>query len=1045
MEKIQPSDTAPTLFQYDALGKIELAGLDVDWEQSTGLNTGDVDRIVKYDDSYVSDIDHYFKKTLSQFYPNNGSVELSSPIDVYEQKQGLGRPDVQSDILLGQFSIFDSFYNEIIETIVLEPDSSRITRKVDYPDSTIDEETIIQSDLPVAYYGKTGKQVTYGYDVLGRLQSVTDGRTGESTTIYYDDENRIGIIEDPAGYETSYAYYPGAGRLATVTDASGRATRYGWDEQGQITHIWGDGAFPMRFMYDEQGRLIEMRTFRQDAGWNNVIWPLGEQAETEQADVTKWSYDPFTGLLITKEYDDGAVVSYTYTPRGKLETRTWSRNQASIVTTYTYDSSTGDLTNIIYSDDTPNITFTRDRLGRLETVSDAVGSRTFKYDSGIIDSDSDYMHLDVEKITGNLYNRTIRRGYSSDQSEIKGRFKYFYLTENDSPVPKYSISYGYDDYGRIGSVTGQVPDGDFSRRIEYAYVSASDLIEKTTYENGPETTRTYDSQRDLITRIENRNKERNNALSWYKYTYDQLGNVKQRAKGGLAPSQAYVLKMNQAQQEQAEWYEYPEYIDENYIKIAPETRKYEYDNAGNRINVEDWDDDLNRLLELGYVTNPLNQYTEIHEIIDDQIPIINILVNISHDADGNFASETFSGNTFQYVYDAENRLKSVEPSNPVSEDVKVSLLYDYMGRRVKKSVYKYNAGSWILEYEKLFVYDGWNVIEEITTTQGQPPESKYYVWGLDLSGTLNGAGGIGGLLSCIDPGESQVYDYLYDKNGNVIQMIAANGEVSAYYEYDPYGNIIYQSGDKANDNPFRFSTKYFDEETGLGNWGIRYYSLTDGRFTTRDPLYEPGSRILRDVATQSEYYGLNTHSYNPDFDPHYTYNRFIQLNTGTYPEPVAYNPEDLVNPYMYVGNNPVNLIDPYGLVGQIPLNAIKTALRKVHKKLGGPLPKGKPGKHGQPQRGNAKKGYRLDKEGHPKSNNPNEQGPHINYWDYTKGKRGKGGISDAEPIVWGVVGFIGSLLDPFGAEALANPEEDADGNGIPDYLEMQNSWDENCP
>lgn len=37
----------------------------------------------------------------------------------------------------------------------------------------------------------------------------------------------------------------------------------------------------------------------------------------------------------------------------------------------------------------------------------------------------------------------------------------------------------------------------------------------------------------------------------------------------------------------------------------------------------------------------------------------------------------------------------------------------------------------------------------------------------------------------------------------------------------------------------------------------------------------------------------------------------------------------------------------------------------------------------------------------------------------------------------GVLGFLGSLLDPFDAISgeLANPEEDADGNGIPDYLE----------
>ena len=59
----------------------------------------------------------------------------------------------------------------------------------------------------------------------------------------------------------------------------------------------------------------------------------------------------------------------------------------------------------------------------------------------------------------------------------------------------------------------------------------------------------------------------------------------------------------------------------------------------------------------------------------------------------------------------------------------------------------------------------------------------------------------------------------------------------------------------------------------------------------------------------------------------------------------------------------------------------------------------KDGKYGSPQRGSSKKGYRLDNEGHPKSTNPNEKGPHINYWDCTEGKRkSKGGKSGATPI-----------------------------------------------
>ena len=54
--------------------------------------------------------------------------------------------------------------------------------------------------------------------------------------------------------------------------------------------------------------------------------------------------------------------------------------------------------------------------------------------------------------------------------------------------------------------------------------------------------------------------------------------------------------------------------------------------------------------------------------------------------------------------------------------------------------------------------------------------------------------------------------------------------------------------------------------------------------------------------------------------------------------------------------------------------------------------------HGAPQAGTPKKGYRMD-QGHP-THEPGEpgSGPHFNWWDYTGGKRGRGGRSGTVPI-----------------------------------------------
>ncbi len=181
---------------------------------------------------------------------------------------------------------------------------------------------------------------------------------------------------------------------------------------------------------------------------------------------------------------------------------------------------------------------------------------------------------------------------------------------------------------------------------------------------------------------------------------------------------------------------------------------------------------------------------------------------------------------------------------------RTSFTYDYMGRRVKKTLSHYDKGAWVTDKELLFVYDGWNLIEEIAV-ENSNETSKYFVWGLDLSQSLQGAGGIGGLLATVDG--SNIYFYLYDGNGNIMQLVNAGGETVASYEYSPFGGVIYQGGDYADSNVFRFSTKYFDVETGLCYYGFRFYNPELGRWMSRDPLGEGGGLSLYMFAYNNPY------------------------------------------------------------------------------------------------------------------------------------------------------------------------------------------------
>jgi RHS repeat-associated protein len=63
----------------------------------------------------------------------------------------------------------------------------------------------------------------------------------------------------------------------------------------------------------------------------------------------------------------------------------------------------------------------------------------------------------------------------------------------------------------------------------------------------------------------------------------------------------------------------------------------------------------------------------------------------------------------------------------------------------------------------------------------------------------------------------------------------ATRAVLARYEYSHFGEIIRATGPRAKANPFRFSTKFAEDETGLVFYGYRYFSPSLGRWISSDP------------------------------------------------------------------------------------------------------------------------------------------------------------------------------------------------------------------
>jgi RHS repeat-associated protein len=56
----------------------------------------------------------------------------------------------------------------------------------------------------------------------------------------------------------------------------------------------------------------------------------------------------------------------------------------------------------------------------------------------------------------------------------------------------------------------------------------------------------------------------------------------------------------------------------------------------------------------------------------------------------------------------------------------------------------------------------------------------------------------------------------------------------------PFGELLRATGPMAKANPFRFSTKFQDDETDLIYYGYRYYSARVGKWLNTDPVGEKG-------------------------------------------------------------------------------------------------------------------------------------------------------------------------------------------------------------
>ena len=219
-----------------------------------------------------------------------------------------------------------------------------------------------------------------------------------------------------------------------------------------------------------------------------------------------------------------------------------------------------------------------------------------------------------------------------------------------------------------------------------------------------------------------------------------------------------------------------------------------------------------------YDANELNQYETVAEPDATLEP--------TYTPNGELASF----GPWTYAYDALSRLVAVYSNDTLV----VSNRYDHLGRRIQKIA---------ADGTHTFLYDGWRPLVETVVRPDSTTDRIDYVWGKDISGTLDGAAGIGGLLY-VKLNGGAIYVPFYDAYGNVMGYWDAEGNVVASYTYDAFGRTVTQNGTMADMFTMRYSTKYYEAEAGLYYYGKRYYSPAWRRWLTRDPIGEEGGANL---------------------------------------------------------------------------------------------------------------------------------------------------------------------------------------------------------
>jgi RHS repeat-associated protein len=646
---------------------------------------------------------------------------------------------------------------------------------------------------------------TYEYDVAGNLSASTDPN-GQRTTYNYDAVGRLTRITqpDPDGAgplpaPVTVFSYDLAGNLLSSTDALGHVVSREYDALGRLTKVT-DASGSAVTTYDADGLPI------------SVTDPLGHKTTTQydaryqvtavtdpSNNTIHYAYDASGNLLSFKDAD-GNETDYVYDARGRVVKETDPLLKSmfySFDTTNQLTSSTDRLgRTIVYTyDDLGRVvsqtwvggnytgTFSYDAAGQLISASDPFSQLAFTYDNRgrLVSTDNagtpGTPHVALTAAHDPVGNRTS-------------------LTDSINGTTGATNTYQYDALNRMTRVTqsgngvsakrvdiGYNPLGQFDTLTRYADIAGTQPVATTNY--------TYDSD-NRLTGITHKNAG-GTTLAFEALTYNANSLITQAVDGDGTTNYTYDAA--------------GQLTGASHTDPANPAETYAYDANGNRT--------ATATQPTGYTTGPGNR------LLSDGT------YNYVYDNSGNTIRRTniATGAVREFQWDYRNLLTAViDKTSGGTETQRVEFTYDVLGRRIGKAVAIGGSTT-----STSFVYDGSDVVLEFSDSDGPtgpaaPVLAERYLHGPAVDQVFaqdNGAGDVRWLLS--------------NHLGSTTDVLDAAGAVIDHIKYDSYGNIISQT-DVTRSSRYLFTGREFDAETGLYYYRARYYTASNGRFMSEDPL-----------------------------------------------------------------------------------------------------------------------------------------------------------------------------------------------------------------